>query len=135
MWMQRPSDPCAGLRGIFELIHLMVERPTWNQKAFQRACTAIVSGSRAVQKSLERANHDRVLELVYGPDRRFREPTLEEVAQLTLEDVQRMVEKFLRPDNLEVRRWDQASTLPVLNVGIPALFARFSARHFRHCFR
>jgi predicted Zn-dependent peptidase len=93
----------AGLRGIFELIHLMVERPTWNQKAFERACTAIVSGSRAVQKSLERANHDRVLELIYGPDRRFREPTAEEVAQLTLEDVQQMVEKFLRPDNLEVR--------------------------------
>jgi predicted Zn-dependent peptidase len=96
------SDLVAGLRGIFELIHLMVERPTWNRKAFERACTAIVSGSRAVQKSLERANHDRVLELVYGPDRRFREPSLEEVAELTLEDVQGMVEKFLRPDNLEV---------------------------------
>jgi hypothetical protein len=32
----------------------------------------------------------------------------------------------------------QASTLPISNVGIPALFARFSAgkaRHFRHFFR
>jgi hypothetical protein len=33
---------------------------------------------------------------------------------------------------------DQSSTLPISNIGIPALFARFSAgkaRHFRHFFR
>jgi hypothetical protein len=39
---------------------------------------------------------------------------------------------------LRATGWDQASTLPISNVGIPALFARFSAgkaRHFRHFFK
>jgi hypothetical protein len=47
---------------------------------------------------------------------------------------------FIRGHTHAARNPVQASTLPISNVGIPALFARFSAgkavgRHFRHFFR
>lgn len=114
----------AGLRGIFELIHLMVERPAWNEKAFERACTSVVSASRAVQKSMERANYDRASEAVYGADRRFREPSAEEVGALSIGDVKGMVEKWLRPDNLEV---PPAPPLATLRLGCARLLRRGSA--------
>lgn len=46
----------AGIRAILELTHLIVQRPTWNDAAFERACTAVISGARSVGKSMERAN-------------------------------------------------------------------------------
>ena len=85
-------------------MHLIVTDPRWNERAYERACNAVISAGRAVTKSLEHANLDKVARMVYGPDKRFGEPGQEAVAALTSEQCREMVAKFLRPDNLEVRR-------------------------------
>lgn len=95
------ADP-KGLRGMFELCHLMIVQPCWTESGFQRAKTTILSNSRAVNKSMERANHDKILHMVFGEDRRFREPNAEEIEALTLEGCREVLEKFMRPDNIEV---------------------------------
>jgi predicted Zn-dependent peptidase len=93
----------AGLRGIFQLCHLMVTAPNWTESGFKRVKTTIESNSRAVNKSLERANFDKILLAVFNGDRRFREPSKEEIDALTLDGVRGVLEKYMRPDNIEVR--------------------------------
>ena len=44
---------------------------------------------------------------MYGDDRRFREPTADEVASLTTEQCKEIVSKYMRPDNIEVRHLAQ----------------------------
>ena len=96
------SSDTRGLRGMFELCHLMIMQPCWTESGFRRAKTTILSNSRAVNKSMERANHDKILHMVFGEDRRFREPNAEEIEALTLEGCRAVLEKFMRPDNIEV---------------------------------
>lgn len=59
-----------GVTGVLQLCHLMITQPTWSEGGFKRAKTTIVSNSRAVMKSMERANHDKMLQAVFGDDRR-----------------------------------------------------------------
>ena len=55
---------------MLQLCHLMIAQPTWTEGGFARAKTTIASNSRAVMKSMERANHDKILQSVFGGDRR-----------------------------------------------------------------
>lgn len=65
------ADP-DGLNAVFQLVHMMVEHPKWDERAFGRAKTAIESNYRGVSKSLERNSFDRILSGIFGSDRRFR---------------------------------------------------------------
>lgn len=94
-------------------MHLIIAKPGWNDKAYERACSAVVSASRAVRKSLEHANLDRIVERIYGPDRRFRDASADEVAALTSEQCLAMLGKFLRPDNIEVCNTSRACVCAV----------------------
>jgi hypothetical protein len=84
-------------------MHILISKPGWNEKAYTRACSAVVSASRAMRKSMEHANLDRIVQRIYGDDRRFRDATADEVALLTSEQCRQMLAKWLRTDNLEVR--------------------------------
>jgi hypothetical protein len=64
------SSDERGLRSVLQLCHLMISQPTWSAGGFERAKTTILSNSRAVMKSMERANHDKILQAVFGGDRR-----------------------------------------------------------------
>ena len=69
----------AGIRAIMELMHLIVRAPQWNAEAYERASGAVISASRSVGKSLEHANLSKIVRALHGPDRRFADPTTDEV--------------------------------------------------------
>ena len=62
-----------------ELMHLIVRAPQWNAEAYERASGAVISASRSVGKSLEHANLSKIVRALHGPDRRFADPTTDEV--------------------------------------------------------
>ena len=77
----------GGLRAAFELLHLILQAPRWEEAAFERAKQLYLSHYRALPKSLERATAARLTAALLGPDRRFSDPSPEEMAALTLEGV------------------------------------------------
>jgi predicted Zn-dependent peptidase len=97
------SSDEVGVRGVMELCHLIVTDPTWTEGGFKRAKTTAESNARALQRSMERANTDKILAALFGEDRRMREPSITEVNALTIPGCRSLLEKYLRPDNMEVR--------------------------------
>lgn len=51
------------------MAHLMLEAPDWDQAALDRAKSLYISHYRSLEKSLERASADRVMNAMLGPDR------------------------------------------------------------------
>jgi len=92
----------GGLTGVLEMAHLMLEAPDWDQAALDRAKSLYISHYRSLEKSLERASADRVMNAMLGPDRRFREPTVEDVEALTLEKMRDCIRGQMRPENVEI---------------------------------
>jgi len=88
----------------FQLAHLLLEQPRWEEAAADRAKTAFASASRSVSKSLDRATADRIMSVMMGgPEvRRFREPSPEEIDALTLEGMRNTVMGLLHAGALEI---------------------------------
>lgn len=72
------------MRGAFELLHQFLEAPRWEEAAFERAKSMFVSHYRSTEKSLERATANRIMNVMIRDDRRFRDPTPEDVESLDL---------------------------------------------------
>lgn len=87
---------------MLELVHLFLEQPCWEEAAMERAKQIWVSHHRSLTKSLERATADRVMESMLGPERRFRDPTPEEIQALSLEGMREAVMAMLHPQNVEI---------------------------------
>lgn len=51
------------------MAHLFLEAPDWDQAALDRAKSLYISHYRSLEKSLERASADRVMNAMLGPDR------------------------------------------------------------------
>ncbi|GAX77204.1 hypothetical protein CEUSTIGMA_g4650.t1 [Chlamydomonas eustigma] len=98
------EEGSSGLQKVFELLHLFLENPRWEASAMERAKQAYLSSGRQVQKSLEKATADRILDAMMGAgrQRRFREPTPEEVEALTMEGMEKSVRGLLHAGNLEI---------------------------------
>ncbi|CAG9466529.1 unnamed protein product [Pedinophyceae sp. YPF-701] len=92
----------GGLQSVFELMHQFLEAPRWEESALERSKKMFVSHYQSMAKSLERATADRIMDAMIGPDRRFRDPTPEDVDALQLGKVAAIVTDMLRSNNLEV---------------------------------
>jgi len=92
----------GGLRGVLELVHLMMEEPRWEDSALVRAKQLYLSHYRSLHKSLERAAVDRVVRGLLGGDRRFTDPDEQTIAALSLDGVREVVSNQLRPEKVEV---------------------------------
>ena len=86
------SSSASGLQLVFELLHLFLQQPRWETGAMERAKQAFLSSGRQMGKSLEKATADRIMSAMMGTsERRFREPTPEEVEALTMEGMEKAV--------------------------------------------
>lgn len=93
----------GGLAAVMQLLHLFLEQPRWEESAMDRAKQMYMSHFRALPKSLERATVDRIMQAMLGPDRRFRDPSVEEIEALTLSGMEEGVMRQLRAlDRVEV---------------------------------
>eukprot|EP00887_Chlorella_sp_A99_P001378 scaffold8.g1378.t1 len=92
----------GGLPATLQLLHLFLDAPRWEGAAMERAKQMYLSHFRSLPKSLERATADRIMAAMFGPDRRFRDPSPEEVSALTLEGMREAVMAQLHAGNLEV---------------------------------
>ena len=92
----------GGMAAVLQLLHLFLEAPRWEEAAMERSKQMYVSHYRALPKSLERATADRIMQSMLGNDRRFRDPSTEEVAALTLDAMKENVMAQLHAGNLEI---------------------------------
>ena len=92
----------GGMAAVLQLLHLFLEAPRWEEAAMERSKQMYVSHYRALPKSLERATADRIMQSMLGPDRRFRDPSSDEIAMLTLDSMKEEVLKQLHAGNLEI---------------------------------
>jgi len=92
-----------GLKRVFQLTHLFLTQPRWDELAMERAKQAFLTSTKSIQKSLERATAERIITSMLGStERRFRDPTQEEVEALTLEGMRGAVMSLFHTHNLEV---------------------------------
>jgi hypothetical protein len=68
----------------------------------ERSKQMYVSHYRALPKSLERATADKIMGAMLGEDRRFRDPSSDEIAALTLDAMKEDVMAQLHAGNLEI---------------------------------
>ncbi|KAK3240438.1 hypothetical protein CYMTET_49716 [Cymbomonas tetramitiformis] len=92
----------GGMRAVLELLHLILESPRWDPSALDRSKQLYLNHYRAQQKSLERATAAKLMDAMLSRDRRFLDPTPEEVSMLTLDGVRDMVQAQLFGGNLEI---------------------------------
>jgi len=94
----------GSMTAVFEMLHLIIGSPTWDEASLERAKTAFLSSIKSTGKSLERASGERIMNaMLGGPEiRRFREPTPEELDALTLEGCQKAFKSLFHPGNLEL---------------------------------
>ncbi|KAG7669392.1 hypothetical protein Ndes2526B_g05713 [Nannochloris sp. 'desiccata'] len=92
----------GGVAAVMQLLHLFLEKPRWEDAAMERSKQMYLSHYRSLPKSLERATADRIMAAMMGPDRRFRDPSTEEIESLTLEGMRVAVMEQLHAGNLEV---------------------------------
>ena len=92
----------GGVAAVMQLLHLFLEQPRWEDAAMERAKQMYLSHYRSLPKSLERATADRIMAAMMGDDRRFRDPSSEEIDSLTLEGMRVAVMEQLHAGNLEV---------------------------------
>lgn len=92
----------GGLASVLQMAHLFIEQPVWEATAMDRSKAMYASHYRALPKSLERSTADRIMSLILGEDRRFRDPSTDEIEALTLESMQNSITAQLQPSNLEV---------------------------------
>lgn len=92
----------GGMAAVLQLLHLFLEAPRWEEAAMERSKQMYVSHYRALPKSLERATADRIMGAMLGDDRRFRDPSADEIAALTLDGMKEDVMAQLHAGNLEI---------------------------------
>lgn len=92
----------GGMAAVLQLLHLFLESPRWEDAAMERSKQMYISHYRALPKSLERATADRIMSAMLGDDRRFRDPSSDEIAALTLDAMKEDVMAQLHAGNLEV---------------------------------
>jgi len=86
------NEKGSGLQLVFELLHMFLSHPRWESGAMERAKQTFLSSGKQVQKSLEKATSDRIMNAMMGVlERRFREPTAEEIEALTMEGMEKAV--------------------------------------------
>ncbi|GLC34133.1 hypothetical protein PLESTB_000841000 [Pleodorina starrii] len=93
----------GGMEAMFQMVHLFLESPRWEEGAMERAKLAFLASVKSVHKSLERATSDRVRDAMLGrTERCFRDPTPEELEALTLEGMREAVSELLTAGNFEI---------------------------------
>lgn len=92
----------GGLEAVFELLHLVLEKPCWEESSLERSKQLHLSNYRTMPKSLERATADKVYAAMFGDDRRFRDPNTEEIEAVSLEQARQLVMEQLKSGDLEV---------------------------------
>lgn len=92
----------GGLPAVLQLLHLFLEEPRWEEMAMERSKQMYISHYRSLPKSLERQTGDYIMAAMSGDDRRFRDPSPEEIGSLTLDGLKEAVMDQLVSGNLEV---------------------------------
>ena len=90
------------MAAVLQLLHLFLEAPRWEEAAMERSKQMYVSHYRALPKSLERATADKIMGAMLGEDRRFRDPSSDEIAAFTLDAMKEDVMAQLHAGNLEI---------------------------------
>uniref|UniRef100_A0A061SA19 Insulinase (Peptidase family m16) family protein isoform 2 n=1 Tax=Tetraselmis sp. GSL018 TaxID=582737 RepID=A0A061SA19_9CHLO len=92
----------GGMDAMFELLHLFIREPRWEDSAMERSKQIFLSHYRSLPKSLERATADRLIGVMLGNDRRFMDANPQEIEALTLEGMRRTVMDQIVTSNLEI---------------------------------
>eukprot|EP00798_Chlamydomonas_sp_ICE-L_P027064 gene27064-2297_t len=93
----------GGMEAMFQLLHLFLDSPKWEDSAMDRGKQAFMSSTKSIGKSLERATSDRIMATMMGTtERKFREPTPEEIDALTMDGMKSAVMSLLHAGNMEV---------------------------------
>ena len=79
------TQPALLLQAMFELLHMFIRKPCWEESAMERSKQIYLSHYRSLPKSLERATADRLIGTMLGDDRRFRDAKPHEIEALTLQ--------------------------------------------------
>lgn len=91
----------GGLRTILEIIHLLIEKPNWEESALERVKDIYRMFELNTTKNLELMTHDAINKAMYG-DRRFMDPSRAELSALTLEGVAKAVETQFSNGPIEI---------------------------------
>ena len=91
----------GGLRTILEIIHLLIEKPNWEETALERVKDIYRMFELNTTKNLELTTHDAINKAMYG-DRRFMDPSRAELSALTLDGVAKAVEMQFSNGPIEV---------------------------------
>ncbi len=51
------------MEAAFELLHMFLEHPQWDEEAFKRAKSHYLSSKEAIRKSLEKATAERIMQV------------------------------------------------------------------------
>ena len=86
---------------ILEIIHLLIEKPNWEETALERVKDIYRMFELNTTKNLELTTHDAINKVMYG-DRRFMDPSRAELAALTVEGVAKAVEMQFSNGPIEV---------------------------------
>eukprot|EP01025_Chloroclados_australasicus_P039991 TRINITY_DN4163_c0_g1_i6.p1 TRINITY_DN4163_c0_g1~~TRINITY_DN4163_c0_g1_i6.p1 ORF type:complete len:487 (+),score=64.20 TRINITY_DN4163_c0_g1_i6:136-1596(+) len=84
------------------LLNLFLTKFELPQAVFERARVIIESNLRMTSSSLEDQSDQKVMNMMFGRDRRMLEITQEDLANITLEDVIEHTRKMFQPGNIEL---------------------------------
>mmetsp|Transcript_39203 Transcript_39203/g.47468 ORF Transcript_39203/g.47468 Transcript_39203/m.47468 type:complete len:1112 (+) Transcript_39203:2-3337(+) len=91
-----------GMRAVLEILHLLIEKPQWQEAAMARSKNMYLSHFQSQQKSLERATSCRLIDSMVGDDRRLKDPCEEDINALSLDWLSKVIATQLKTENLEV---------------------------------
>ncbi|CAI5990129.1 unnamed protein product [Closterium sp. NIES-64] len=92
----------GGLKASFQLLHMLLQHPAWDEDALERAKQAYLSFYRSLPKSLERLTASKLMGAMFDGDTRLLDPHPAIVSNLTLDTVRHAVMQQLLSGNIEL---------------------------------
>eukprot|EP00742_Colponemidia_sp_Colp-10_P007579 GILJ01008170.1.p1 GENE.GILJ01008170.1~~GILJ01008170.1.p1 ORF type:complete len:1161 (-),score=175.55 GILJ01008170.1:1939-5382(-) len=103
IWVQLGvSVSDGGLHRAFQLLHVYLRRPHWDESAFERVRHDAMLDKQHYATNLERKTYDSLLLNATNGDARFVEPTLSSFQHMTLQTARATVERLLVSGNMEL---------------------------------
>ncbi|GJP40170.1 hypothetical protein CLOM_g24450 [Closterium sp. NIES-68] len=96
------STRYGGLKSSFQLLHMLLQHPAWDEDALERAKQAYLSFYRSLPKSLERLTASKLMGAMFDGDTRLLDPHPAIVSNLSLDTVRHAVMQQLLSGNIEL---------------------------------
>lgn len=92
----------AGIRRVFELIHLALSNPGWDKNAFERTIRDRIVNCETRQKDIARLTRLCMIDVAFPEDRRMAYVNAPEYQAMRFESVRDFFSPWLCPSNLQV---------------------------------